>query len=342
MKKMGFRIGDPDNGAGKLALATLLAGILAGCATPQSQVTPVKPQTPNPESRASAPGTPAPAPHVPAEPPRVSSPYSCSYTPRANGGFYKDDGPLELPEKLDFVPDASPRAEPLHPYANRPYSVLGLNFTPRRTVGDYEKRGMASWYGRKFHGQKTSSGEVYDMFAMSAAHPTLPIPSYAQITNVKNGRSVIVRINDRGPFLRGREIDLSFLAACRLGYAEQGRAEVIVRSLSPESAIPAAPVIAAVVPTPRPAEALRLPVTAPNLKGSEVYLQLAAFSSRDNADQFIAHVARELDDDASRLVLQQAGNILRVRLGPFANREAALAYAEKLTGSKKLEAVIAR
>jgi rare lipoprotein A len=180
------------------------------------------------------------------------------------------------------------------------------------------------------------------MFAMTAAHPTLPIPSYAQVTNVKNGRSVIVRINDRGPFLRGREIDLSFLAACRLGYAEQGRAEVTVRSLRPDEMVVAAAPRPATLPTPRPAESPRLPITAPNLKGKEVYLQLAAFSSRDNADQFIAHVARELDDDANRLLLQQAGSLFRVRLGPFANRDVALAYAEKLTGGKKLEAIVAR
>lgn len=316
---------------------SLLAAVLTACVTPPAPA-PESTQTAKPAPSAETPKPTA----APTTTERVASPYPCSYTPRANGGFYKDDGPQQLPEGLDFVPDAQPRPEPLHRFANSPYSVLGLNFTPRRTVGDYEKRGMASWYGRKFHGQKTSSGEVYDMFAMTAAHPTLPIPSYVQVTNVKNGRSVVVRVNDRGPFLKGREIDLSFLAACRLGYAEQGRAEVTVRSLRPDEAIAAAPRPLAVLPTPRPTESQRLPITAPNLKGSEVYLQLAAFSSHENADQFIAHVARELDDDANRLLLQQAGSLFRVRLGPFANRAVALAYAEKLTGQKRLAAVVAR
>lgn len=327
--------------SGMMLLCTLAAA-LAGCATrePASRPAASSLEVPAPIAKPAPTASPS-AVATPSES-RTASPYRCSYTPRGDGGFYKDDGPLEIPEGLDFVPDAQPRPEPLHRFANSPYSVLGLNFTPRRTIGDYEKRGMASWYGRKFHGQKTSSGEVYDMFAMTAAHPTLPIPSYAQVTNVKNGRSVIVRINDRGPFLKGREIDLSFLAACRLGYAEQGRTEVSVRSLRPDEAIAAAPRPLAVLPTPRPSESQRLPITAPNLKGSEVYLQLAAFSSRDNADQFIAHVARELDDDANRLLLQQAGTLFRVRLGPFANRAVALAYAEKLTGGKKLEAVIVR
>jgi len=331
-------MGNAANRSGlRYGAISLLAAVLTACVTPPA---------PSPEStQAAKPAPSAETPKPTAAPTtteRVASPYPCSYTPRASGGFYKDDGPLALPEDLDFVPDAQPRPEPLHRFANSPYSVLGLQFTPRRSVGDYEKRGMASWYGRKFHGQKTSSGELYDMFAMTAAHPTLPIPSYAQVTHVKNGRSVIVRINDRGPFLRGREIDLSFLAACRLGYAEQGRAEVTVRSLHPNETLSATPTPVALMPTLHPAESQRLPISAPNLKGSEVYLQLAAFSSRENADQFIAHVARELDDDANRLILQQSGPLFRVRLGPFANRVVALTYAEKLTNSKKLEAVITR
>src|ERR1700681_4434508 len=143
--------------------------------------------------------------------------------PEAGGGYYKDDGPGESsPPNLDAVPDAVPRIEPLHRFANRPYTVFGREYVPATTLRPYKERGIASWYGRKFHGEKTSIGEIYDMYAMSAAHPTLPLPSYARVTNVATGKSVIVRVNDRGPFHPGRVIDLSFAAAYRLGIAQKG------------------------------------------------------------------------------------------------------------------------
>jgi rare lipoprotein A len=126
------------------------------------------------------------------------------------------------------VPDAVPRSEALHPWANRPYTVLGQQYVPTTGVKVYRERGMASWYGRKFHGQPTSSGERYDMYAMTGAHPTLPIPSYVRVTNLRNGRNVVVRINDRGPFSNKRLIDLSYTAAYKLGYVATGTAEVEV------------------------------------------------------------------------------------------------------------------
>jgi rare lipoprotein A len=150
------------------------------------------------------------------------------------GGYYKDDGPHERPPaNLDRVPDAVPRVEPLHKYANRPYEALGKRFVPMTSLQPFRQRGTASWYGKRYHGQKTSSGEAYNMYAMSAAHPTLPIPSYARVTNVANGRSVVVRINDRGPFLHGRIIDLSYAAAHKLGYIQAGAAQVEVESVIP-------------------------------------------------------------------------------------------------------------
>src|SRR5512137_2979192 len=134
--------------------------------------------------------------------------------PGASAKYYKDDGPgANAPANLDSIPDAVPRAEPLHRFANRPYTVFGREYVPATTLRPYRERGIASWYGRKFHGEKTSTGEVYDMYAMTAAHPTLPIPSYARVTNPANGRSVVVRVNDRGPFLHDRVIDLSYAAA---------------------------------------------------------------------------------------------------------------------------------
>jgi rare lipoprotein A len=138
-----------------------------------------------------------------------------------SGGYYKDDGPAAAtPGDVDKVPDAEPRDEPLHRFANRPYNVFGVDYTPMTQRAAFTQRGVASWYGRKFHGQKTAIGETYDMFAMSAAHPTAPLPSYAQVTNPRNGKTVVVRINDRGPFLNGRIVDLSYAAASRIGIVQ--------------------------------------------------------------------------------------------------------------------------
>ena len=158
----------------------------------------------------------------------------CGSSPRP-GGYYKDDGPHENPPaNLDRVADAVPKSEPLHMFANRPYTALGKEYVPMTALQPFKQRGVASWYGKRYHGQKTSSGEVYDMYQMTAAHPTLPIPSYARVTNIKNGKSVVVRINDRGPFRATRIIDLSYVAAYKLGYIQAGEATVEVESIVPD------------------------------------------------------------------------------------------------------------
>jgi rare lipoprotein A len=157
----------------------------------------------------------------------------CSSTPQ-KGGYYKDDGPhAKPPADLDRIADAVPRSEPLHKGANRPYERFGKSYVPMTSLQPFKQRGMASWYGKRYHGQRTSSGETYDMYAMTAAHPTLPIPSYARVTSMKNGRSVVVRINDRGPFRADRVIDLSYVAAHRLDFIQAGQAQVEVESILP-------------------------------------------------------------------------------------------------------------
>src|SRR6476659_3377813 len=173
-------------------------------------------------------------------------------SPASSGKYYLDDGPgLSPPADLDAIPDAVPRIEPLHRAANRPYAVLGREYVPATALTPYRERGIASWYGRKFHGQKTAIGETYDMFAMTAAHPTLPLPSYARVTNVATGKSVVVRVNDRGPFLHGRVIDLSYAAAHRVGIEQNGSGEVEVQSIlpgttaqSPQASQPPLPAVA--------------------------------------------------------------------------------------------------
>src|SRR5690606_11611702 len=172
--------------------------------------------TPVQQAEETAPTSPAPAP--------VSK----------GGGYYLDDGPgNDIPADLDSIPDAQPRDEPLHRFANRPYVALGTRYEPEPHRREFRQRGIASWYGRRFHGKPTASGEPYDMYAMTAAHRTLPLPSYVRVTNLSNGRSVIVRVNDRGPFMKNRLIDLSWTAAKKLGFIEQGHARVRVELVLP-------------------------------------------------------------------------------------------------------------
>lgn len=152
------------------------------------------------------------------------------------GGYYLDDGPGDdIPPNLADIPDAEPRIEPYIKGPNRQYSVFGKTYTPiTDSTTPFKQRGVGSWYGKKFHGQKTASGELYDMYKMTAAHPTLPLPSYARVTNLRNGAQVIVRINDRGPFHSNRIIDLSYTAALKLGYIGSGSSELQVERILPD------------------------------------------------------------------------------------------------------------
>ena len=156
---------------------------------------------------------------------------ACGTTQR--GGYYQNDGPPErVPSDVATTPDAVPRIEPFLARANRPYVALGRSYTPLTTDVAFRERGSASWYGRQFHGNRTASGEIYDMFAMTAAHPTLPIPSYVKVTGVRSRQSVIVRVNDRGPFKADRIIDLSYAAASKLGFVAAGIAQVEIERIT--------------------------------------------------------------------------------------------------------------
>lgn len=154
----------------------------------------------------------------------------CASGPPAPSGR---DGPHpDTPPNLERVPDAEPRIEPIRIGGpNKPYEVGGQAYVPMTRDAPWREQGLASWYGRRFHGRPTASGEPYDMFGMTAAHPTMPIPSYARVRNPANGREVLVRINDRGPFVRGRIIDLSYTAALKLGVLA-GVAPVVVERLT--------------------------------------------------------------------------------------------------------------
>lgn len=155
---------------------------------------------------------------------------------KKGGGYYLDDGPGDNPPAdLASIPDAVPRDEPLRQANMRPYVALGKSYAPMTVLESYRERGIASWYGRRYHGQRTASGEVYDMYGMTAAHTTLPLPSYVRVTNIRNGKSIVVRVNDRGPFLSDRLIDLSYTAAYKLDVLGGGSAWVEVETILPGS-----------------------------------------------------------------------------------------------------------
>lgn len=265
--------------------------------------------------------------------------------PPPSSKYYLDDGPgLNPPPDLDAVPDAVPRLEPLHRAANRPYAVLGREYVPATTLKPYQERGIASWYGRKFHGQKTSIGETYDMYGMTAAHPTLPLPSYARVTNAASGRSVVVRVNDRGPFLHGRIIDLSFAAAHRLGIAQNGSGEVDVQAILP-MAVAASPQAS----QPLPAVATARPITAPLAPANATSpaaepeappvatvtggysVQLGAFANYANAQAFLVHSQNQLAAARVEAKIRQAGGLYRVYIGPYPAREDAKRTGERIT-----------
>ena len=241
------------------------------------------------------------------------------------GAYYKDDGPAAaVPADIDRIPDAVARSEPLHRFANRPYNVFGVEYRPMTSLGSLRQRGIASWYGRKFHGQKTAIGETYDMFAMTAAHPTAPLPSFARVTHAKSGRSVVVRINDRGPFHAGRIVDLSYAAAHRLGIAQGGSGEVELELLVPPfAAPPASEPVVAVAPPPAPlTEPPAITISLPNLNAQDIYyVQLGAFGNFANAQVFQQHMGTELNVLPR---IQQVDSLFRVRLGPYATRDDAI------------------
>lgn len=260
------------------------------------------------------------------KPAPVKPPSSAATKPRWGGGYYKDDGPGDdIPENLEQIPDATPRWEPLHKPALRPYEVFGQRYVPNTAVQPYKARGIASWYGKKFHGQKTSIGQPYDMFAMTAAHPTLALPSYVRVTSLQNGRSVVVRVIDRGPFHAGRIIDLSYTAAYKLGLIQGGSGQVEVEAIVPGEST--STTYAQVAPPPVP---LTPAVAEVSVLQPGVYLQLGAFASADNADNLKLHMERELDWIKERMVILRTNGLHRVQLGPYASRQQAETTAEQI------------
>jgi rare lipoprotein A len=235
---------------------------------------------------------------------------------------YPVDGPGQHRD-VSHVPDAVPRVEPRSRGGNpSTYVVLGKRYYTLQDSKNHVERGIASWYGRKFHGRKTSNGEVYDMYAMSAAHKKLPIPTYAKVTNLENGRSVIVRINDRGPFHENRVIDLSYAAASRIGMLGKGTAMVEVRTIDPSAPKPATSTHVAYKPPSRAIE--QAGRATPTSLAPQIFLQAGSFSSSDNAERLRKRLQQGLARSVRVTpVTTPGGDLHRVQVGPLASVEIA-------------------
>lgn len=280
---------------------------------------------------------------------------ACSTPPRPGptGPFdtQRDGPPADPPPDLASRPDPEPRVEPIRSGGpNKPYEVLGQRYTPLAADAAVAETGLASWYGRKFHGRPTASGEIYDMYASTAAHRTMPIPSYALVRNPANGREVVVRVNDRGPFHSERIVDLSYAAALKLdllrGVAPvevrrlthddirsgrwRGETAVVVRSDVPEDA-----------PAPPPAADTSAPAPARAAEAAAGYwVQLGAFKQRQGAHDLRELLARELAWLEPWLAIFDDRTLYRLQAGPFATRGEAQGTAERIRGAGSLQPMV--
>ncbi|MDX1755807.1 MAG: septal ring lytic transglycosylase RlpA family protein [Marinobacter sp.] len=260
--------------------------------------------------------------------PGSSSRYALSQD-RAPAGHFDASG----------LADAVPRYEPRRAAGNKsPYTVWGKQYRVMDSAEGYLEEGTASWYGEKFHGHKTSNGEVFDMYAMSAAHKSLPIPSYARVTNLENGRSVIVRVNDRGPFHGDRLIDLSYAAAIKLGYQGQGTARVEVAAIT---VTPDGVVTVAGEPLNQAVPVASGPTSRGGVGAQALFLQLGSFSHRAPA-QLLAEQVEEIVASAVRVraVETADGRFHRVQVGPFVDDGEALQARQQLEARGFVESIL--
>jgi len=219
---------------------------------------------------------------------------------------HRDGAPANANINHSKVSNVVPKNEPLSRYGNpKSYKVLGETYYPLKSSKGYVKKGIASWYGTKFHGKKTSSGEKYDMYAMTAAHKTLPLPSYVNVKNLENGKEIIVKVNDRGPFHEGRIIDLSYVAALKLGVVKSGTANVQVTAID----------------IGHQEAANELPV----------YIQVGAFSDKQNAEKLQLKLAKaDINSDIHPYVINARRHMYRVRIGPLTEAKQAGKYMQWL------------
>ena len=232
----------------------------------------------------------------------------------------QDHGPSD-PVDVSEIKNAVPKSEPRSKYGNpKNYKVLGKWYSVKESSTGYKEKGIASWYGKKFHGHRTSSGETYNMYGMTAAHKTLPLPTYVRVTHLKNGRSVIVKVNDRGPFHDNRIIDLSYSAAKKLGVTAKGTGAVEVTAIDPETYQQKQ----AYQPKVKRTSAIS---TYPVKNEYKLYLQVGAFISQKNANKLHKRLSRMFKQQQIHSDFSSDKNIYRVRIGPLAS----VADADKLS-----------
>lgn len=254
--------------------------------------------------------------------------------------FEKSDSAPANPPDVSAIPDAVPRVEKARAQNQKSYVVLGKRYYPMKSAAGYREKGIASWYGQKFHGRKTATGETYDMYKMTAAHKTLPLPSYAEVINLTNGRKIIVRVNDRGPFHGGRIIDLSYSAAKKLDIIGHGTGQVEVRAINADTYTKQQ--VQSVSK-----EAIKPVATLPagyhthegeshsdhhdEVVEPALYLQVGTFSSVERAESFKSQLAKQIDETVFLMPLYRPqGALYRVRVGPLVNVEASELMAAKL------------
>lgn len=268
----------------------------------------------------------------------------------------RDGAPASPPADLAQTPDPEPQVEPIRQGGpNKPYVVLGQAYEPMASDVVWREKGVASWYGTKFHGRKTASGELFSMYGVTAAHRTLPIPSYARVRNVGNGKEIIVRVNDRGPFHSSRVMDLSYAAAVKLGIASAGSALVEIERLTfddirsgswrkqPELGAPETEAVAALpeqavpepggVPPPAMSEE-RVKAYTPAAQG--YWVQLAALSRRDGVDRLQQRVNDEAASLAPMMAVFKEAAVYKLQVGPYASRQEALDAARTLKEALQL------
>ena len=295
---------------------------------------------------------PAPTPPA-ASKPATTSAQTSSTTATKPGGYYLDDGPGDNPPKyIDSIPNAVPKKEALLDRANKPYKALDAVYTPMTGYKPYKERGVASWYGKRYHGKNTSSGEVYDMYSMTAAHTTLPLPSYVKVTNPANGRWVIVRVNDRGPFKSSRIIDLSYAAAYKLRFSSVGSTLVEVEAIDPNNAslysaantANSAPAALPPSPTSVPASvsaanSAKIPATNSPVV-TQYFVQAGAFKSEANTEVLSKKIQGY--DIATNVGINSVYNngLYRLKLGPFDNKQDADQAAANIRKQLNTSAII--
>ena len=242
-----------------------------------------------------------------------------------SGAYYLDDGPDENPpQNLDKIPDAQPKYEALSKRANRPYVAFEKKYVPMQKIIPFKEEGYASWYGKRYHGRKTSIGETYDMYQMTGAHKTLPLPCYIKVTNLKNNRSVIIRVNDRGPFIDERIVDLSYAAAHRLEIIQNGSELVKIEMVNPSLAV-------------KNIEEANLD-SSPSIKS--FYIQAGAFSNQDNASYLINRLSKIKFKNSLSIKKLNKNSLHLVTIGPYASKKIAEEALKDITKKIQLNSFI--